>query len=89
MDEEALRKRIGFLRLKGGELGVEDLESFTILTAFVAHIPHVQRVGRGGRPVIDKNGEPVYESGLIIVKELLRSKDPVKYLGTYVLNSCM
>ena len=65
------------------------MESFTVLTAFVARIPRIQLVGRGGMPMIDKNGEPVYVPSLIIVKELLGSEDLIKYLGTYVFNICM
>ena len=54
------------------------------MTAFVAQIPRVQRVGRGGRPVIDKNGELVYAPCLKVVKELLGREDPIKNLGIYV-----
>ena len=82
-------KELGSYVWREGELGVEDQESFIVLTSFVAQIPRVQQVGWGGKPVIDKNGEVVYESGIKIVKKLLGSKDPVKYLGIYVLNSCM
>ena len=35
--------------------------------------------------MLDKNGEPVFESGLINVRELLGSEDPVRYLGIYFL----
>ena len=35
--------------------------------------------------MLDKNGEPVFESGLINVWELLGSEDPVRYLGIYFL----
>ena len=38
--------------------------------------------------MMDKNGEAVYEPSLIVVKELLKSEDPIKYLGIYVFNSC-
>ena len=62
-----------------------DLSSFATLTSFVARIPLVQRVGRGGRPVVDRNGEPVFELGLINFWELLGSEDPVRYLGTNFL----
>ena len=34
--------------------------------------------------MLDKNGEPVYESGLINIKELLGSEDPVRYLSIYI-----
>ena len=39
--------------------------------------------------MIDKNEEAVYEPGLIVVKELHESEDPIKYLGIYVLSSYM
>ena len=81
--------KLGSYVWREGELGVEDWESFTVLTAFMVCTPLVQHVGRGGRPVTNKNGEAVYESNLIVVKELLESEDPVKYLGIYGLNSYM
>ena len=47
-------------------------------------------MGRGGKLVTNKNEEIVYKPNLIVVKELLESEDPVKYLGIYfyVLNNC-
>ena len=31
--------------------------------------------------MLDKNGEPMFEPGLINVRELLGSEDPVRYMG--------
>ena len=74
-------KEMGSYVWREGELEGEDLSSFATLTAFVARIPPIHRVGRGGRPVLDKNGEPMFEPGLINVQELLMSEDPVIYMG--------
>ena len=62
---------------KKGQLGVEDQASIDFLTAFIAGIPPAQREGQGGKPVINKDGKVVYDLGLIGVKELLESEDPV------------
>ena len=34
--------------------------------------------------MLDRNGEPMYEPGLINVRELLGSKDLIIYLGIYM-----
>ena len=78
-------KELGSYVWREGELGDEDLSSFTTLTLFVARIPPVQRVGRGSRPMLDKNREPMFDPDLINVGELLGSKDPDRYLGTNFL----
>ena len=69
---------------KKGELGDEDQTSFAALTTFVARIPRVQCAGWEGKSVTDKNREIMYVSSLIVVKEILESEDPVKYLGIYL-----
>ena len=50
----------------------------------MARIPCIQRVGWGGKSVMNKDGEAVYEPNLIVFKELLASKDPIKYLGILI-----
>ena len=71
--------------LKKGHLCAEDQASFDCLTTFVTGIPPVQRVGRGGKLVVGKDGKVVYDLGLIVVKELFESNDPVVYPGSYFM----
>ena len=55
------------------ELNDEDLGSYESLVSFVERLPRVQRLVKGNW---------VNEPGLINVKELLGSADPLGYLGS-------
>lgn len=83
MDQQALPARIKLLRLERG--GARGWGSREIRHSdFVCSSdPSGPKSWSGGRPVLDRNREPVYEPGLINVRELLESEDPVRYLGIY------
>ena len=42
---------------------------------------------KGGRPLTDEDGIFLYDPGLIAIKELLESEDPVAYLGSFLFIS--